>query len=133
MSILIFCHWEDQFLLSLKTIIKAIISMPAKGKISVAPMKKNPIPKVRQSKPKNPKKIIFSFTRTIITRTQLILSILIGIQMSQHFLSFGKTLAIRIHLGLQRLTLRTSTRYFCMIPQINHYLATVEDSLVPVA
>jgi hypothetical protein len=34
--------------------------MPAKGKISVAPMKKNPIPKVKQSKPKNPKKIIFS-------------------------------------------------------------------------
>ena len=81
----------------------------------------------------NPKKIIFSFTRTIITRTQLILTILIGIQMSQHFLSFDKTLVIRIHLGLQRLTLRTSTRYFCMIPQINHYLATVKDSLVPVA
>ena len=35
--------------------------MPANGNISVAPMKKNPIPKVRQSKPKNPKKIIFSF------------------------------------------------------------------------
>ena len=40
--------------------MRAKTSIPAKGSIIVAPIKKKPIPKVRQIKERNPKKTKFS-------------------------------------------------------------------------
>ena len=59
--------------------IRAKTSSPAKGSIIVAPMKKKPIPKVRQTKDKKPKKTKFSLieedlfgARSTLTESPLI-------------------------------------------------------------